>query len=242
MRGRARAVLADVSRFTHSRKSASALATGLALVAVAACSSSRSSRPGAATSTHAGEPSLGSRTSAESTGWRVSYHATFTDSDPSAQTITLLSDGSRKFRVTFDPPGNEDFAVSDGVKEVDSIQGQLEYAPTIQLTFRVGTEDLVKVCPEAKRVGRATVLGRAADRYTCKPASPDESSEITIDSGSGILLAEKAETSTIAATEHRCERHHPRRLVCTPEGPPRPSGADARIAQQQVAGRPRRRL
>jgi hypothetical protein len=170
------------------------------LVAVAACSSSQSSKPGADTSTHRVEPSLGPRTSAESTGIRVIYHATFTDSDPSVQTITLLSDGGRKFRVTFDPPGYQDFAVSDGVKEVDSIDGRLEYAPTIIPAFRVSTEDLPKVCPEAQRIGRTTVLGRAADRYTCKPASPDEYSEITIDNDTGIALAAKSETSTIAAT------------------------------------------
>jgi len=200
MHGRAGPVLVACVRWMRSRGSASALAAGLVLVAVAACSTSQSGRRTAVTPAQSGGLSLGSSGSGKSAGLKVTYHATYEDADPSAQTITLLSDGGRKFRVTFDPPGYEDYVVSDGVKEVDSIQGQLEYAPTIQPAFRVGTEDLAKVCPEAKRVGRTTVLGRAADRYTCKPASPDESSEITIDSGSGILLAERAETSTIAAT------------------------------------------
>jgi hypothetical protein len=132
-------------------------------------------------------------------GWRVIYHATFTDADPSAQTITFLSDRGRKFRVTFDPPGCQDFVASHGVKEVDSDQGLLVYTPTVHNAFVVGTGDLPSVCPEARRVGRTEVVGRAANRYACKPSEVDQFSEVTIDSDSGILLAAKSETSAIDA-------------------------------------------
>jgi len=172
------------------------------LAVVAGCSSSQTSKPKAATPGQSGGTSAASGSSVGSGALRVVYHKTFTDSDPSSQTITLLSDGGRKFRVTFSPPGYEDFIVSDGVKEVDSIQGELEYAPTDQgrVLFRVRTVDLPKLCPAAKRVGRTAVLGRAADRYTCAPASSDDDSELTIDSGSGLLLAAKAATSTLVVT------------------------------------------
>jgi hypothetical protein len=135
-----------------------------------------------------------------SAGLKVIYHAIYQDADPSAQTITLLSDGGNKFRVTFAPPGYADFLVSDGVREVDSIQGELEYATSPKDTFIVGTRGLTKACPGAKRTGPAQVAGRTGVRYVCKPGSVDEFSEMTIDSGTGILLAAKAETSTIAAT------------------------------------------
>jgi hypothetical protein len=181
------------------RGGASVFAAGIVLFAIAACSSSQTSRSGPVTATRTGGPPSGSGGQGGLTGLRVIYHATFKNADPSAQTITFLSDGG-KFRVTYDPPGYQDFAVSDGVKEVDSIQGELEYAPTIHPSFHVGTEGLPQVCAEPNRAGRVTVLGRTADRYTCKPPSPDELSEVTIDSDSGTLLAAKSETSTIAAT------------------------------------------
>jgi hypothetical protein len=196
------AVVVAGKRFSV-RGGASALAVGLAVLAFAAgCSSSQTNKPEAATPAKSGGPSTASGGSIGSGALRVVYHETFTDSDPTSQTITLLSDGGRKFRVTFSPPGYEDFIVSDGVKEVDSIQGELEYAPTDQARpfFRVRTVDLPKVCPAAKRVGRTAVLGRAADRYTCTPASSDGDTELTIDSGSGLLLAAKTATSTVAVT------------------------------------------
>jgi hypothetical protein len=92
----------------------------------------------------------------------------------------------------------QEFAVSDGVKEVDSAQGLLEYGTTP--SFRIGTEDLPQLCPEPTRASRTNVVGRAADRYTCTPAGGDQFSEVTLDSDNGLLLAAKSEIVTIAAT------------------------------------------
>jgi hypothetical protein len=200
MHGNAGAVLAAGTRVSCIRGCVSAFTAGLALCAVAACSSSQSGKPGAGTRAQSGRPSAGSFGSGGSTGWRVIYHATYVDADPSVQTITLLSDGDRKFRVTFAPPGYADFAVSDGVKEVESIQGLLEYAPTVDNTFIVAAGDLPKVCPKAKPVGSAAALGHTGVRYVCDPVNIDESSEVTVDGGNGILLAAKSETSTITVT------------------------------------------
>jgi len=189
MRRRIGAVVVAGRRFLRVRAIAPVFAAGLVLFVVAACSSSQN----------------GSLESGESTGVRVVYHATYTDADPSEQTITFLSDGGRRFRVTFDPPGYEDFIVSDGVKTVESIEGTPEYISGDQTGigwqdfFRVRAGDLQRVCPGAKLVGQTTVLGRAADRYTCDPAD-DESAEITIDSDSGILLDVKSDSLTIVAT------------------------------------------
>src|SRR6266542_561371 len=197
------AVFVARKRLMGVRIGASAFSVGLTVLAAAvACSSSQISKPKAAAPAQSGGTSSASGGSIRSRALRVVYHETFADSDPSSQTITLLSDGGSKFRVTFSPPGYEDFIVSDGVKEVDSIQGELEYAPMdqVHVFFRVRTVDLPKLCPAAKRAGRTAVLGRAADRYTCTPASSDDASELTIDSGSGLLLATKTATSTLAVT------------------------------------------
>jgi hypothetical protein len=179
---------------------ASVFVAGIVLSAIAACSSSQTTKPEPVTPTRTGGPPSGSSGQGGLTGLRVIYHATFKDADPSAQTITFLGGAGGKFRVTYDPPGYQDFAVSDGVQEVDSVQGELTYGPINRPPFRFGPEDLPQFCAEANRVGRTTVLARTADRYTCKAPGPDELSEITIDSGSGILLSSKSETSTIAAT------------------------------------------
>jgi hypothetical protein len=186
-------VFVDRSRFLRVWGGASAFAVGLVGFGVAACSSSQSGRPVTVTPTQRG--------SGEATGLRAIYHATFAEGiDPSAQTITFLSDGGGKFRITYDPPAPQEFAVSDGVKEVDSAQGLLEYGTMVHPSFRFGAEDLPQLCPEPTRAGRTTVLGRAADRYACKPAEGDQFSEVTLDSGNGLLLAAKSEISTIAAT------------------------------------------
>lgn len=200
MHGRAGRVLIAGTRLMRFRGSAPAFTAVLVLFAVAACSSSQTKQSGTVTPAPSGGPPSGSPRSGESRGWRVIYHATFPGADPSVQTVTVLSDRGRKFRVTFDPPGYQDFVVSDGVKEVDSDQGLLDYAPTVHNTFVVGTGDLPEVCPEARRVGRTEVVGRQADRYACKPPEVDQFAEVTIDSDNGILLAAKSETSTIAAT------------------------------------------
>jgi len=199
MHGRARGVFIAGTRLMRIRGSALALATGLVLFALVGCSSSETKQSGTVTPAPSGALS-GSSRSGESRGWRVIYHATYTDADPSVQTVTFLSDRGRKFRVTFDPPGYQDFVVSDGVKEVDSDQGLLDYAPTVHNTFVIGTADLPTACPEARRVDRTQVAGRAADRYECTPPEVDQLSEVTIDSDNGILLAAKSQTFTIAAT------------------------------------------
>ena len=166
---------------------------------LAACSSSPAGSPASGPRSPSSTPDSSANASP---ALRVVYGATFTGVDPSKQTITLLSDGGHKFRITFTPPGYEDFVVSDGVREVDSIQGELEYASSMNQTesFRIHAADLPRLCLSAKRTGSIVVLGHAADHYTCKPASSDGNSELTIETGSGLLLAARAGGATIAAT------------------------------------------
>ena len=95
--------------------------------------------------------------------------------------LRFSATAAASFRITYDPPVPQEFTVSDGVKEVDSAEGLLEYGTTP--SFRVGAEDLPQLCPQPTRASRTTVLGRAADRYTCKPAGGEQFSEVTLDSG-----------------------------------------------------------
>jgi hypothetical protein len=136
----------------------------------------------------------------ESTGWRSSITPHSQMLIPACKPSHFSATAAAKFRITHDPPGYQDFVVSDGVKEVDSDRGLLDYAPTVHNTFIVGTGDLPTVCPEARRVGRIEVVSRAANRYACKPPEVDQFLEVTIDSDNGILLAATSKPSAIYAT------------------------------------------
>src|SRR6266545_5317240 len=86
----------------HGRGTPSAFVVGLVLVAVAACSSAPTDQPGSATTpAQSGSSSTSSGGSSRSAPLRVSYHVTSKDLDPGTQTITFLTDGGRKFRITF---------------------------------------------------------------------------------------------------------------------------------------------
>lgn len=194
MPSRTRGILSNAKSSLPLRDCSSWVAVVAVLVAVAGCSSSKTSEPGKVNPPQTSRSSTG--VAPVQVPLRIVYRekSAYADSDPLEWTRTVLSDGNRKVRITWNPHVYDDWVVSDGARAVESQDhGSLVYLTrdeVSQVLPFVTPAQLPMVCPGAVRVGSPTILGRQAIRYTCEKGGQQISfAEITMDSKSGLLLA-----------------------------------------------------
>lgn len=190
-----------------SRSARAVLVSTLGLIAIAACSSSQSGQHAAVRPVQSSGSLTPSSEPSRLGPLKVVYHVKTVNADPPEQTMTLFSDGGSKFRMTWSPPGYEEWVVSDGIRAVESQDhGQLNYYTEEELTKRslgpfLTAADLAKTCTAVSRLGSATILGRSADRYGCQDNNGEGlPTEITLDSKTGLLLRSTSDAATLTVT------------------------------------------
>jgi hypothetical protein len=172
---------------------------------LAACSSAQTGTAAGVKPVLSSGPSTGSGKASRSGPLRVVYDLKFLDgSDPNEQTQTVLSDGARKFRVTWTPTRYLEWVVSDGLRGVQSSQhGHLDYltpAEVAQDQPIVTSSDLPTICPGAKPIGRKTILSRTGIRYLCQDTATGLTLELTLESDTGLILSIVASDLTQTVT------------------------------------------
>jgi outer membrane lipoprotein-sorting protein len=152
---------------------------------------------------------------------RVRYSATSsTDGVEQHQKTEVITDGDRRFRVTFTandsegPPGGSRI-VWDGktlleyFPDGDPPYSRTENPPQEQrpiYVFKPGTDEFSTVCPTAKRVGTDTIVGRVAVHYACSRVQNADGTEqrahqLWLDEATGLLLRDSGDGFTTVATE-----------------------------------------
>ncbi|TCN35569.1 hypothetical protein EV644_115133 [Kribbella orskensis] len=129
-----------------------------------------------------------------------------TESDAGA--VEIIADGNRRYRMTvYTGPEAGSFQVWDGDTILTyNLHGDPKYQrqeqpnedefPRPTFFFTGGTEAFRQTCPNARRLGPKTVLGRSAVRYACDkvvaeptaPIEPREAREIALDEQTGLML------------------------------------------------------
>jgi outer membrane lipoprotein-sorting protein len=154
---------------------------------------------------------------------RGRYTMTITqEGQESRQDYEVIADGDRRTRINyFGEPATDSETRRDGNWTVWDGRVVLDYNPDGDPTYtRVeatdidgmppvyvlveGSQQFRRACPDARRLGIHTVVGRTAVRYACAASTEDgavmEPHELSLDQASGLLLKDAAATVTIAAS------------------------------------------
>jgi hypothetical protein len=157
----------------------------------------------------AAHPSTTGSTSASTTGYKVVYKLSANGEDQG--TITVLTDGGRRERMTVANGSDVTTYVTDGRRTVSIYASEAPQEESMDGFFGhvVHENDgtLAKVCPASRRTGVVTIVGRAATRYSCEPTGQgNDYSEIAVDQQTGLILgtndAAEGRTSAVQVDVH----------------------------------------
>jgi hypothetical protein len=199
---------------------AAAAAGGLLLV-VPGCGAGR--QPPDAT-TSASESSSASETSAQGLGLvKVRYALSqLVDGAESRVEWEIVADGERRVRYTSvggfnaDGPTVGTFMVWDGTTLLThdpdaympyqrSTHPDADQKPAGPMLARPGSAAFTGYCPDARRTGTRSVLGRTAVVYTCDASQAEEgqlpATEMQLDQATGLVLKLAGEDGTITVTD-----------------------------------------
>jgi hypothetical protein len=138
------------------------------------------------------------------------------------QEYEVIADGDRRTRINyFGKPETEWEKRTDGSWMVWDGRTLLDYNPDAEPAYtrtddldagqrpiyvlREGSEHFRRACPDARRLGTHTLLGRTAVQYGCA-ASTDEGSlpgphKMSLDQATGLVLKDEGTMASIVATE-----------------------------------------
>jgi outer membrane lipoprotein-sorting protein len=139
------------------------------------------------------------------------------------QDFEVIADGDRRTRINyFGEPETDSEKRTDGNWIVWDGRVLLDYNPDgdpaytrVEATdidgrppvyvLTAGSEQFRRACPDARRLGIHTLVGRTAVRYACAASTEDgavmESHEMSLDQASGLLLRDAAATFTMVASK-----------------------------------------
>jgi outer membrane lipoprotein-sorting protein len=138
------------------------------------------------------------------------------------QEYEVIADGDRRTRINYFGEPEPDWEKrTDGNWMVWDGRVLLDYNPNAEpahtrienldggqppvYVFSEGSEHFTRACPDARRLGTHTLLGRTAIRYACAASTADgamrETHEMSLDQATGLLLKDSSASHTIVASE-----------------------------------------